>query len=82
MYFGGLAAIRLGKLSPASNCPRHPTDTSRMVTWEDNGNTREYWSLSNMGVTRYCLQVGIDSSGLVTVKELIDRLSSSLSQQI
>lgn len=36
-----------------------------------------------MGVTRYCLQVGIDGSGLVTVKELITAcLSSALNQQM
>lgn len=36
-----------------------------------------------MGVTRYCLQVGIDGSGLVTVEELITTcLSSALNQQM
>lgn len=70
-------------LATASDSTRQSTNTSRIFTWEDNGSARQYWSLSNMGVTRYCLQVGIDGSGLVTVKELITScLSSALNQQM
>lgn len=70
-------------LATASDPTRQSTNTSRIFMWEDKGSARQYWSLSNMGVTRYCLQVGIDGSGLVTAKELITTcLSSALNQQM